>query len=277
MRLSSSGLVGLLAVVCSSLAFGGEGRPMTNQDVIKMVRAKLPEKTIVMTVESATPDFDTSADGVIKLTSAGVPNAVVQAVIKAQSGDKEAGMSVATASGLAGAHSSNGAFNPEEVILLEGGKQTVMKYLVPTTHSGARALGFGGFATYAVLHGTAAHERAQTSRPSFIVEVPERAQPESYVTIANLAVRRNGTREIMVAGGYVTMESGIAHDRIVAVESEKLADQSRAQSGFILYKVTPAKALPPGEYAVVLFNSAVPVAGYFSNVSASYFDFGVNG
>jgi hypothetical protein len=277
MRYSILGLLTLLgaqfALAC--LAFGAEG--MTNQDVIKMVRAKLPEKTIVMTIESANPNFDTSADGVIKLTSSGVPNAVVQAVIKAQSGDKDASMSVSVASGTPGPHLNKGAFDPEEVILVEGDRQSAMKYLVPTTRSGARALGFGGFASYAVLHGTSAHQRAQTNRPSFIVEVPERSQPESYVTVANLAVRKNGTREIMVAGGYMTMESGIAHDRIVAIDSEKLTDQSRAQSGFVLYKVTPSQPLPAGEYAVVLYNSAVPVAGYFSNVSASYFDFGVNG
>jgi hypothetical protein len=276
-----SGFVGLAVVVCllacAGPAIGAEGAPMNNQDVIKLVKAKLPEKTVLMAVQSATPNFDTSADGIIKLTAAGVPNAVVQAVIKAQSGGGEGAASVPSGSASLAPHLDKGAFNPEEVILVDSGQQTAMKYLVPTTHSGARALGFGGYATYAVLRGTEAHQRTHSDLPSFIVEVPERAQTESYVTIAHLAVRRNGTREIMVGGGYVTFESSIAHDRIVPFKSEKLSDQSRAQSGFILYEVTPEKTLPAGEYAVILDNSAAPVVGFFSHVTSSYFDFGVGG
>ena len=49
-----------------------------------------------------------------------------------------------------------------------------------------------------------------------MVEVPENAQPESYVTLVNFAVRRNNTREVLVGGGYVTYETGIHRDRIVA-------------------------------------------------------------
>lgn len=169
-----------------------------------------------------------------------------------------------------------GAYSPEEVIMVEGDQKTAMRYLTPTMHTGARALGFGGAATYAVLNGRAARLRAKGNQPSFLVEVPSNAQPESYATIANFAVRRNGSREVLIGGGYVTYESGIHRDRIVEVNSEALPDQSKAQPGFVLYSMTPVKPLNAGEYAVVFYNSTVHVAGFFEGGHDSYFDFGVD-
>ena len=47
---------------------------LTNEDVMKMVQAKLADAIIVAKVRSSTCQFDTSTDALIKLKGAGVPS-----------------------------------------------------------------------------------------------------------------------------------------------------------------------------------------------------------
>ncbi len=94
--------------------------------------------------------------------------------------------------------------------------------------------------------------------------MPANAQPEGYVTLANFAVRKNGTREVMVGGGYMSYSSGVNKDRVVPTTIEKVADQSKSPKDFVLYRVNVAKPLAAGEYAFILYNSQVKVVGYFA-------------
>lgn len=52
--------------------------PMTNDDVIKLVRGGLGESTILQAIDNAEPGFDTSTDGLVKLKGAGVSDTVIQ-------------------------------------------------------------------------------------------------------------------------------------------------------------------------------------------------------
>ncbi len=246
---------------------------MTNQDVINMVKAKLPADTVVMAVKAAKPNFDTSADGLIKLQSAGVPADVIEAMIATQSGGGSSD-AAAPAGGMLAPPA--GGWNPEEIILVDGGERIPMRYLTPQMRSAVRALGYGGVAQYAVLRSNRASLRLKTKQPEFLLAVPNNAQPDSYFTLVTMAVRKNNSREIMVGGGYMSYSSGVATDRVIATVSEKLADQSAAPKGFITYRIKVAAALPPGEYAVVLYNSQIRTAGFFASGLDSYYDFGVD-
>lgn len=89
-----------------------------------------------------------------------------------------------------------------------------MRYLTPDIAGQAvRAFGYGGVAAYAALPGKSAALRLQSPRPTFVVAVPKNAQAQSYVTLVNLAIRRNGTREVMIGGGYMSYSA--ASTRIV--------------------------------------------------------------
>ncbi len=64
---------------------------MTNEDVIKMQKAGLDESTISAAVRGAdTAEFDTSADGLIALKQASVPEGVIQAIVARKSGGSSA-------------------------------------------------------------------------------------------------------------------------------------------------------------------------------------------
>ena len=79
----------LLAIVFASAVFAQSAwaAPVTNQDVVKLVKSGLSESTILLTVNSAdATNFDTSAAALANLGTAGVPDSVVQAMIQRSSG-----------------------------------------------------------------------------------------------------------------------------------------------------------------------------------------------
>lgn len=264
--------VALSATVALGLALSPVTRaeaPMTNADVLKMVEAKLPENTIVIAIQGATANFDVGPTSLIALNQSGVPQAVIEAMLQKSNGAPSA------SSGSQGPGNAD-TLNPEEILLVQGGETTRMRYMPATLRTASRAMGFGGFATYSVLNGPRANLRLSERQPTFVIAVPGNAQPDSYLTLASFAVRRNDTREVMVGGGYMTYSTGINRDRVIKTVSTAATDQSRAPNGFTIFEVRPEQPLAPGEYALVTYNSQVRVAGFFAAGADSYFDFGVD-
>src|ERR1035437_8837534 len=75
----------ILLFVLQPMTFAGGGQgtgtaPLSNDEVMKMVQAKLPDAVIVAKVKSSTCKFDTSTDALIGLKSAGVSDAVLEAM-----------------------------------------------------------------------------------------------------------------------------------------------------------------------------------------------------
>jgi len=62
-----------------------ERKPLTNADVIGMVKAGLAESTIILSIQHSSTVFDTSPQGLIALQRQGVPQKVLDAMISAES------------------------------------------------------------------------------------------------------------------------------------------------------------------------------------------------
>ena len=60
--------------------------PMTNAEVIKLVKAGFKEKTIVLIIASRLPNFDLSSDRMIQLKRAGVSENIIVAMLARQDG-----------------------------------------------------------------------------------------------------------------------------------------------------------------------------------------------
>lgn len=267
--------LGLALLQAGAFALAAQAAALTNADIVKMVQAQLDDEIIITAIDNAEAKFDTSADALIALGSAKVTKPVIAAMMKKAKGEP---MNSAPATAAPSAAAEVEKASPSEVSMVDDAETKQMRYLNPQVRSAARGLGFGGVASYAVLRNPAASTRTKNSKPSFIVSVPNQAQPESYFTLASFAVRKNGSREVMIGGGYMSYSTGIHPDRIVKVTSEKAADQSRAEKGFTIYKVTPMRSLAPGEYAVILYTGEMQgmVGSWFSGTGNSYFDFGVD-
>ncbi|MGQ0652569.1 MAG: glycine zipper 2TM domain-containing protein [Betaproteobacteria bacterium] len=86
----------LLAVPLASLA-----APLTNQDVITLVKGGLAEATILQAIDTSEPAFDTSAMGLVQLKNGGVSDAVIQRILSRASA-KPAAAPAAAAAAAAG-------------------------------------------------------------------------------------------------------------------------------------------------------------------------------
>src|SRR5260370_29965968 len=56
---------------------------LPNDEIIKLVLAKMPDSVVLAKIKSSTCEFDTSSDALIKLKQAGVSDAVLQAMVEA--------------------------------------------------------------------------------------------------------------------------------------------------------------------------------------------------
>lgn len=246
----------------------------TNQDIIKLLEAKMPEDVIVQAIANGQNKFDTSPAALIKLREKGASPLILKAILNPAEFASKPGTTSSKAS--ANKASSNDSSNPEEVAMLVNGSESNMQYIIPQMRTASRAFGFGGVATYATLNNSSAQKRISSNLPEFIVSVPKNAQAPNYLTLASFVVRDNGNREVLVGGGFLSYSSGIHKDRVIPVRTEALSNQAKARDGFILYKVTPEKELAKGEYALVLYTGELRVAGFFAQAANSYFDFGVD-
>ncbi len=267
----------VVTALFAALAFSqaAQAAPIKNADIIKLLEAGMPEEVVLEAIANGQPRFDTSADALIAMKAKGATPAILKAMLKPA---EVAGKKATGGSAPVIAHQSapSSAYNPEEVTVVVDGQASIMQYIIPQQRTAARALGFGGVASYANLNGAAAQRRFATASPEFIVSVPKNAQADNYLTLANFAVRNNSTREVMTGGGYMSYSTGIHKSRVVKIKSEALPDQSKARENFVLYKISPEGPLKKGEYALVLYTGEMRTAGFFAQAANSYFDFGVD-
>jgi hypothetical protein len=70
----------------ASPAQSNESKPLTNADVVSMVKARLAESTIVLSIQHSSTAFNTSPQDLISLQNEGVPTSVLNAMVAAASG-----------------------------------------------------------------------------------------------------------------------------------------------------------------------------------------------
>jgi len=129
-------IIGLCFVVpslCLFLSAQQNKKPVTNNDVVKMVHAGLPESTIVLSLESNDTDLDTSPQALIELKDQGVSPKVMDAMLAAASRKKSAASApLATSPSTEGAASGT-VTSPEGRALIAkvvenlGGKEALAK------------------------------------------------------------------------------------------------------------------------------------------------------
>jgi len=63
-------------------------KPLTNSDVIRMIKSGVPESVILISIQSSPPNYDVSPDGLIALQKAGVSQQLMTAILTAQEGQQ---------------------------------------------------------------------------------------------------------------------------------------------------------------------------------------------
>ena len=169
---------------------------MSNQDVIRLVKAGLSDDLIITKIKQSKTKFDTSADALISLQDKGATPAILAAVV---GGVQKVATPVVT--GVAG-----NVIPPKGVVLVAGDNETALGYTIPACRTAQRGMGYGGSTSWAQLAGAAAKTRA-SSKPVFIVSIPADADPARYVTLVKMEPGRGGVRQVVIGTSSMTQKN----------------------------------------------------------------------
>ncbi|HXS51448.1 MAG TPA: hypothetical protein VN782_02860 [Usitatibacter sp.] len=254
--------------------------PLTNADVLSLVKAGLPQDTIILTIRSSPSAFDTSPRALIGLKKAGVPASVIDAVLQASSSTRPGDAPAPTAPPSAPASPQEQAagviasfwgtkqtkIDVDKVFLIDGNKRIEMKYSRP----GTRSRWVFVVQRFAVLNGPTSHLRTSNHSPEFEMILPDNIEPSSIVTLGLLATRPNGSREIMISSAYISATEGLPADRNIPLTYDRAADQRGAPEGYEIYRIKPVNVLQPGEYAFIVNRPGLGGMGGYGPASVEY-------
>src|SRR2546426_3045015 len=117
-------LVALFVIAVNSSVFPqAEKKPLTNTNVVEMLKAHLPENVVILSIQGSPANYDVSPSALIELNKQGVTPKVLGAMLAAQKGvDNHAQSSPADAVPVVGPVTSQGGIMPSviRVFLLNG-------------------------------------------------------------------------------------------------------------------------------------------------------------
>lgn len=228
---------------------------LTNDSVIQMVKAGLPEAVVVAKIKSSATKFDLKTDSLVNLKKAGVSDKVLEAMVAAGSGSATTAMPAPPAPAVAA-----GALKNQDVIYQLVGEKYIEMF--PTAANLETNMAFFQSKSEVVLEGRKAKLRITDKQPVFLstyssTDAPlVKLKPGDSHDDRNLKIGSGGFHPF---GG--TQRMGVRQEDKIDINIERDA------RGF--YRVTPAKPLPPGEYGFIL-------ATGFGAGSGKIYDFGVD-
>lgn len=262
--------------------------PLTNEDVLKMVRAHLGNGVIIAKIRSSPCKFDDGTDALIQLKQAGVSDSVLQAMTQHCSAPISGGQVLAAAPS-SDPNDPSAPHDPGIYVLREsaGGKE--MFPLEPTTFGQAKASkgllsavtgGVVQAQMKVVVMGGRANIRLTESQPQFYFYFAERsagptlaapwlayfagASSANQFVLVRIEAKKD-KRELVVAeeGAFFRSSAGTREKDVVQCGFERVAPG--------VYKVVPKESLELGEYAFMYAGSNTTYGA-----GGQLFDFGVD-
>jgi hypothetical protein len=217
---------------------------LDNDSIIKMMKAGLSDDLIISTIGSSAGNYNTTADGIIALKTAGVSDKVVAAIVtKASGGGAAAPMAAApvAANGLPAGIDEVGVYYQDKA----GAWVPLMPEVVNFKTGGV----LKSFATQGIVKGDinghiqGPHAKTTLTLPVvFAVYVQEGTAITEY-QLLHLRPSNGASREFRSVTGGVVHASGGATRDAVEFESKRIAPR--------VYQVTIKPDAPKGEYGLL--------------------------
>lgn len=257
----TTSLVMFLLIACSTAMAQQPKKALSNADVIAMVKAGLPENTVILAIQQGPTDFHTSALKLIELKNQGISPKMLDAMI--QSGNpiaspRQANIPSRTASStnpLSPDSETNEAINYGDVVMLDGSRRIEMT----RSRVDARVGGFmkqmvnpfGKTRVQGAINGNHSQLRTTNTSPMFEVGISSDLNASDYVALVKLKAKSD-RREIEISRGGITgISSGFRKEDIIPVTVEELQNSAggkRVKS----YRIKTVTPVPPGEYALAV-------------------------
>ena len=255
---------------------------LTNEAVVEMVTAGLPDEIIIAKINSSKSSFDLSTSALAKLTQAKVPSAVMKAMIdpKASSPGTPAAAAVPTPT------------NPDDpmaphdpgIYLMtatrDGGRKMTLIERAGSSHEKtantwghAFSYGIAKAKIKAELPGRQAAARSKQEKPEFYMYFPptgnlgaaDTITSPSQFSLLSLEVKSDHRETAVAKIGFGTASAGTDEKRTFKFDVDKIRPYA--------YRATPSAGLKEGEYAFV---AATSMGGTASGGAIVIFDFGVD-
>jgi len=230
---------------------------LTNDSVIQMLKAGLPEGVVISKIKSTASKFDLKTDSLVSLKKAGVSDKVLEAMMAAGSGAPAT--AAATPAPPAPALAA-GALKTQDVVYQLIGDKYVE--LMPLAASMETNFAFFQSKSEIVLPGRKAQYRTTEKTPVFLTTYAPTEAPMVKFKPGDDHDDRNlkfSSGAFMPFGG--SQKTGVRNDDKIPITTE------RDPRGF--YRVKPSAPLPPGEYGFVVTTG-------FSMGTGKIFEFGVD-
>lgn len=265
MRIKSFFLYMFLSIFIINLslhtAFAQDTEVLTNNTIIKMVKAKLGEDVIINKIKNSKTNFDLSTDGLISLKEASVSNTIINVMQNPQAE-------------LPAAQSSKEATTTQsaEMLIVQNGKLVEMEYVGGFTKilsSSMWAAPFSTPKTRFVIMASGEHATLQINDKTPVLYSKLHPSDLGLVKFDTDTYNKKIVRYVLRVG-EMFQTGGQAGG---PAQSNIDFDFKKESSG--LYKITMKTTLENGEYGIITSKS--DAAGNPWNPSASYkiFDFAV--
>jgi len=264
-------LVTILLVVAAAIGSAQDKKTITNEDVLKMILAGLPESTVLLAIEQSEPRFDTSASALVTLKQKGVPSSVMEAMMRAGSGRSKGtpGPQVAA---------SSEASTRQPGLYVQQDSESTRLAPLDFQRSARMKSGGGDFGNSTwTLPTPKAEVQLRSARPTFyFVESPDAVREREknpfasdqqlpVIQVVQLTIKA-GSREFQIGG----RASGVLNGRSLRMSfpsnAVRATDVKRLRPDTLLIQASTELAL--GEYFLAFDNP--------SGVGTFLFDFGVN-
>jgi len=221
---------GILALVGGR---AGAQEVLTNDSVVKMVKAGLPDAVIIQKIRASERKFDTSADALIKLKGAGVPDKVIEAMV--------GGPAAAPPSAAAPSHTGAAAGEPS-IAHLAAGSQKRLKSVIGNMEFKVEP--FGGSRHEVVLNEPRAQYRIAEKEPVFLA--PNTTY--QWVLVRLKPGKRDRNLPMNDDSGHWVYGGATYRQGVDSKYAIKLTTEPAPNGGL---RLKPAEPLKPGEYGLV--------------------------
>lgn len=234
---------------------------LTNADVLEMVKAGLPESTIVLAIQQGPSAFDTSPSALIALKNQGISPRILDAMIQAGSavGSDVQASTPAKEQGnnnnpLSTLPVSAEAGNAGDVLMLDGEKRIQMTRSQLGMRSGGslkQAVNpFKKFTSQGALKGNHSSLRTNNISPVFEVAISADLNAADFITLVKLKARSD-RREIEISRvGITGGSSGFRKEDVIPVSLQEVPAGSDNRTK--TYRIKTVNPIPPGKYALAL-------------------------
>ncbi len=231
-----------------------EKKPITNADIVAMVKEGFSESSVIGSIQQNPSNFDTLPQVLMELKKQGVSQKIIDAMIEAAKpstpGQPQTSSSVSNQQALI-----NG-MAMVEVVFIDVAGRTEMKITngeIPFSIGFKSIVPFGSSKQTREFKGNQAKLRTTTTSPTFEASARNNVDVNDQIGLLILT-QKSDRRELQIgklANGLGKSSNGFRKEDVVPIEITEIKEQNAPGSFFKRYSIKTANPLRPGEYALL--------------------------